>query len=63
MVKLCFEVYEIEDLEEFKNQLEFLLWLEIMNLTSIHEDTSLIPSLAQWFRDLVLMRAAMQLRS
>ena len=25
-----------------------------MNLTSIHEDVGLIPSLAQWFNDLVL---------
>ena len=27
---------------------------QLVNLTSIHEDTGLIPSLAQWVEDLVL---------
>ena len=29
----------------------------VTNLTSVHEDTDLIPSIVQWVRDLVLLRA------
>ena len=31
--------------------LEFLWWRSRMNLTSIHEDVDLIPSLAQWVKN------------
>ena len=31
----------------------------IKNLTSIHEDTDSIPSLAQWFKDLELLQAVL----
>ena len=30
---------------------------EVMNLTSIYEDVGLIPGLAPWVKDLVLLRA------
>ena len=32
----------------------------VKNLTRIHEDAGLIPSLAQWFKNPALLQAAMQ---
>lgn len=33
----------------------------VKNLTTIHEDVGLIPSLTHWVKDLVLPQAAVQL--
>ena len=37
---------------------EYPLTQQVKNLTSVHEDVSLIPGLAQWVKDPALLQAA-----
>ena len=43
-----------EENQKLKTQ-EFPLWLRVMSQTSTHEDASLIPGLAQWVKDPVVL--------